>query len=421
MKLYHSIILLLIPVLMHAQDTLTLQSCLEQVHENSPRLRDKMLIDEQGQLTMDNIRTNWYPQLMLNGKATYQSDVVSIEISDPAFPFSFPDMPHEQFGLNLDMQQTIYDGGLSKQKKLYESTKTASEIQRVDVDMHGLKEQVTSIFFSILVLQENRNNMEIALHNLKARESMLESAVENGIAMEADLKVLQVEVLKILQTLSELDAAKIGGLRMLAVYMGSDLEEDAVLLTPYMELDSEGDVERPELELFNLQSATLDAGKDLAGSKRLPHVYAFGQAGVGMPGYNMLNDQVDSYFMVGAGLKWNIWDWSKTKREKQIMEKQKLMIENTRESFSMRIEAGLDKELENMEHYRNALSLDDKMLEMRMDITRNAAAQLDNGTMSATSYVLELNEENLTRIKRSTHKLQLMKAIASYNLLKGTL
>ncbi len=421
MKLIHTILILLIPVMLQAQDTLTLQECIDQSLENSPRLRDKNLIDEQGQLTMDNIRTNWYPQLMLNGKATYQSDVVSIEIADPAFPFSFPDMPHEQFGLNLDVHQTIYDGGMTKQKKQYEMAKTASEIQRVNVDMQGLKQQVTSIFFSILLVQENRNNLEIAMENLKARESMLTSAVDNGIAMEADLIVLQVEVLKILQSLSELDAAKSGGVKMLAIYTGSEFEEDVLLAMPYMELDADGDLERPELELFNLQAATIDAGKDLASSKRLPHVYAFGQAGVGMPGYNMLNDQVDSYFMVGAGLKWNIWDWSKTKREKQIMEKQKLMIENTKESFSMGVQAGLDKEVENMEHFKNALSLDDKMLEMRMDITKNAAAQLDNGTLSATSYVLELNEENLTRIKRSTHKLQLMKAIASYNLLKGTL
>ena len=370
---------------------------------------------------MDNIRTNWYPQLMLNGKASYQSDVVSIEMSDPSLPFSFPDMPHEQFGLNLDVQQTIYDGGMSKQKRQYEQAITASEIQRVDVDIYGLKEQVTGIYFSVLVLQENRGNLEIAMKNLKAREEMLASAVANGIAMESDLNVLKVEVLKILQSFSELDAAKQGAIKMLSIFMGRDLTRHTILEQPYMELAPGDDIKRPELELFNLQSATLEAGKELASSKRLPLVYAYGQAGVGMPGYNMLNDEVDSYYMVGAGLKWNIWDWNKTKREKQILEKRKLMIENSKETFSMNIQAGMDREYENMEHFSNVLKLDDKMLEMRMDITKNAASKLDNGTISATDYVLELNEESLTRIKRSTHKLQLMKAIANYNLLKGTL
>ncbi len=420
MKARYTILILFFPFLLNAQDTLSLSACLEEVVENSPRLRDKNLIDEQGQLTLDNIQTNWYPQLMLNGKVSYQSDVVSIE-SDPASPFTFPAIPHEQYGLNLDMHQTIYDGGFSKQKKEYEKARIASEIQRVDVDLYALKTQVSDIYFSILMLQENRSNMEVALENLKTREKVLLSAVENGVAMDTDMKIISVEVLKVLQSTSELDAARRGAIKVLSVYLGRELEQDIIIESPYLELDTDGLSERPELDLFDLQSATLDAGKNLASSKRLPQVYAFGQAGVGKPGYNMLNDQVDTYFLVGAGLKWHIWDWNNTRREKQIIEKQKLQIENSKELFSMNIQAGLDREIESMEHFSNILSMDDKMLQMRIDITRNAASKLDNGVISATDYVLELNEESLTRIKRSSHKLQLMKSIANYNLLKGTL
>lgn len=421
MKARNTLIILLFPLLLNAQDTLTLSGCIGEVVENSPRLRDKNLINEQGQLTIKNISTSWYPNLIVNGKVSYQSDVVSIEISDPAFPFTFPDMPNEQFGLNLDIQQTIYDGGLSKKRKYYENAITASEIQRVDVDLYSLREKVCGLYFSILMLQENRNNLELALENLKTRELSLASAVDNGIALETDLKVLNVEVLKILQSLSELDAAKKGAMRMLSVYMGRELDKDSQLEKPFLDVNTGGEICRPELELLSLQSASLDAGKSLASSKRLPQLFAFGQAGVGMPGYNMLNDEVDSYFMLGAGLKWNIWDWNKTRREKQILEVKKQMIENSKETFSMNIQAGLDKEIENMKHFRSALDLDEKMLEMRIDISKNAASKLDNGTISATDYLLELNKENITRNKRSSHKLQLMKSIASYKLLKGTL
>ena len=31
-----------------------------------------------------------------------------------------------------------------------------------------------------------------------------------------------------------------------------------------------------------------------------------------------LNDNFDSYYMIGARLYWNIWDWGKVKREKQV-------------------------------------------------------------------------------------------------------
>jgi outer membrane protein TolC len=190
---------------------------------------------------------------------------------------------------------------------------------------------------------------------------------------------------------------------------------------PYLEFAVIDEIERPELQLFDLQSNIFEAGKALSSVKRMPQFFAYGQAGVGMPGYNMLSDQVDTYYLIGAGVQWNIWDWNSTKREKQILEKRKQQIAHSRESFSMNIQAGLERELENLEHYRNTISLDDKMLEMRIGITVNAASKLDNGIISASDYLQVLNEENRIRIGKSTHNLQMLKAIANYKILNGTL
>lgn len=412
---------LLIPFSLSAQDTITFANCIEKAVENSPRLRDRQSISEEGSLAIENIKSAWYPSLVLNGKVSYQSDVVSLEISDPAFPFSFPQMPNEQFGVNIDLKQTIYDGGLSKQKKDYEQATTAAALQKIDVDIHSIKEQVSNLYFTILLLQENRNTLEIALENLKAREKVLVSAVANGIAEQSDQQVLAVEILRVMQSLSEIDAARMGALQMLEIYMGEDIEDGIHFQMPYIEIPESAEILRPELQLFEMQARVLDAGKNLTSVKRLPQVFAFGQAGVGMPGYNMLNDQVDSYYMLGAGLQWNIWDWNNTKREKQILEKKKQVVLNSSETFSMNISAAMQKELNNMKHFKNSLNLDDQMLEMRIGISANAASKLDNGILSATDYLQILNEENRTRIGRSTHKIQLIKAIANYNLLLGTL
>ncbi len=65
--------------------------------------------------------------------------------------------------------------------------------------------------------------------------------------------------------------------------------------------------------------------------------------------------------------------------------------------------------------------MDDEMLKMRISITAKAASKLENGTISATDYLQIMNEENKTRISRATHQLQLMHAMATYNLLTGNL
>jgi outer membrane protein TolC len=412
---------LVLPFGLLAQDTLVYEDCLEQAVENSPRLLDKEIIDDQGRLIQENLANNWLPDMTVNGKFSYQSDVVSLDFDIPGMSLTLPEMPHSQYALNLDVRQTIYDGGMTKRRKQYEASTTALQIQQVDVDIHALKSSITEIYFSALQLQENRNTLEIILDNLKSREKVMESALRNGILEEADLQLIQVEILKILQSLSEIDAKKLGLLQMLSIYTGEEHSSDTYLSTPYMEMiDNEG-FNRPEFHVLDMQAEVLEAGKLLHSASRLPIVYAFGQAGFGMPGYNMLNDAFDTYYMVGAGLQWKIWDWNKSKREKQILEKKRDVLENTRSNLSMNLEAQLLNQTEQMEHLENALSLDDKMLKIRLDITKNANSKLDNGVISATDYLIILNEESSTRIRKTSHKLQLLHALTSYNMIKGNL
>ena len=421
MKPYTMILFLLLTGMLNAQDTLTLIQCLDGAVAHAPRLQDKQLLNEQGELTLSNIRSAWYPELNLNGKITYQSDVVSIEPDQAGIPLAFPEMPHEQYGMNLDVRQTLYDGGLTKQQKKYEQAAAAMAIGQVDVDLYALRERVTDLYFSVLLLQETRENLEIILENLKAREQVLRSSVEHGVAGRSDLRLISVEILKTLQSISELDARRGGLLRVIGIYMGRAFDEQVMLDKPYFEWEPGEEMERPELEWFDLRSNLLESVAGLAEVKRMPRVFAYGQAGVGRPGYNMLNDDFDSYYMVGAGVQWNIWDWNQVKREKQILEKKQQMIGHTREAFSMNTRAGMEQQVRQMEHYRNTLSLDEKMLEIRISITGESASRLENGVITATDYLQVLNQENMARTRRSTHQLQLLKAMAYYKLLNGTL
>lgn len=410
---------MIIAVTLQAQDTLNYRYCLEQAVANSPRLRDRQYIDQEGRLVLENIRTGWYPSLTINGKASYQSDVVSIEIDQPGLPLAFPAMPHEQFGINLDIRQTIYDGGYSRERNKLEQVSTNASLQKVNIDLHALKEQLTDLFFSILLLQENRNNLLLAIDDLHSRENVLQSAVQNGVAEETDLNIISVEILRLLQSVSEIDAARNGSLELLLTYIGYEPDMQVWLQIPYLEIKEDESLSRPELELFDLQTDLLDAGKNLAAARRFPVFFAFGQAGAGMPGYNMLNDQVDTYYMVGAGVHWNIWDWNYTKREKEILETRKNILMNSRETFTMILQAAMEREIEQMKHFHAALEMDEKMLRIRAEISSSASSKLDNGVLSATDYLQVLNDENRTRVNHTTHRIQLVKAMAKYNLLKG--
>jgi outer membrane protein TolC len=207
----------------------------------------------------------------------------------------------------------------------------------------------------------------------------------------------------------------------LKVLCGEDMNEGAILEKPHFEAIEHTGPARPEYRLFDLKHESMEAGKELVGKKRMPLLYAFGQTGYGKPGYNMLSETWDYYYMLGAGLKWNIWDWNKSSREKQLIGYQQQILQTQRASFDKEIESLLVQEEAKIEQYRLTMDMDQQVLELQKQISEQAAVQLENGTMTATNYVIELNKESLARITLATHRVMLMQSMANYLTIQGNL
>jgi outer membrane protein TolC len=414
-------LLLLVSAVVWGQETFTLAECHQLALENAPRTGDKELIRQMGDLKVDQAGTAWYPSMSLNGKISYQSDVVTVTLTDPTIPVEFPQIPHDQYGLNLDLTQNLYDGGITKSKKSYEEAMTEADLQKVEVDLYGLKGKVNSYFFAILVLQENKANLEIHQENLEAREESMRIAIANGTLLESELKVIEVEQLKVRQSIMEVDSRTSSFLEALRVLCGEALAGPVVLEAPQFDEYNSGQVARPEHRLFDLKHASMEAGKELVGKKRMPVLYAFGQTGYGKPGYNMMNPEWDYYYMVGAGLQWKLWDWSHTKNEKQVIGYQQEVLQNQRATFDKELESRLVQEEAKIEQYRQSMEMEEEVVVLQQEISAIAAVKLANGTITATEYVSELNKESLARNRLATHQVQLMQAMANYLTIQGNL
>jgi outer membrane protein TolC len=404
-----------------AQETITLFECHEMAIENAPRLKDREIIQQIGDLKTDQAGTNWYPSLNLNGKMSYQSDVVTVALDNQDVPVNFSKVPHDQYAINLDITQTLYDGGKTKQVKVYAQAAAAADIQQVEVDLYGLKGKVNQYYFAILAMQENRRNLEVHFENLEARYKVVKMAFENGTMVESEFKVIKVEMLKVQQSLVEVDARKKSYTEALNVICGTQIGEEIELDKPqFDEAGGEG-LSRPEYRLFELKDASMEAGKELISKKRMPVLYAYGQTGYGNPGYNMLSSSWDFYYMVGAGLRWNIWDWNTNSRDRQVIEHQQSMLQNKRSSFDKELESLRVQEEAKIEQYRKSLKLEEEVLQLQKEISEHAALRLENGTITATDYITELNKESISRINLAMHQVNLMKSIANYLNIQGNL
>jgi len=404
-----------------AQDSITLVDCHQLAVENAPRLLDRQVLREMGELNLKQAGAMWYPNLEINGKVSYQSDVVEVALTDPTIPVSFPKVPHDQYGLNLDLKQTLYDGGLTRSKKSLEEARTAADLQQVEVDLHQLKNRVNQYFFGILLLQENLRNLDIHRATLDSRKSAVATAVREGAMLPSEMQVIEVEILRIRQSEVEVKARRKAFLEALNILCGTSYADSDVFVLPRSGLAEDKGLNRPEYVLFDLKEASLEAGKELISKKRMPVLFAFGQTGYGNPGYNMLSSQWDFYYMVGAGLTWNLWDWNTTNREREKVEKQQQVLLNKRGAFDREIQTKLVQEKAKIDQYRESRDLEEQMLELRESITKTAAASLENGTITATDYITELNKESLVRISLTSHEILLNQAITNYLTIQGNL
>src|SRR6185295_18148033 len=75
-------LLLLLPISLFSQSA-TIDSVQDLARKNYPAIRQKDLLKKTALLTVSNLNKNYLPQLSVNGQASYQSEVTSIDVTLP--------------------------------------------------------------------------------------------------------------------------------------------------------------------------------------------------------------------------------------------------------------------------------------------------------------------------------------------------
>jgi outer membrane protein TolC len=400
-------------------DTLQLYDCHKSAIENHPYFKQKDLYSQSSELRTKNHTANWYPSLDLNGKYTWQNEVVELPIPVEIPGFETPLMPHYNYKLSLDIQQTIYDGGITKSSKKVEESTLLINQQQVEVSLNQLKDQVNQLFFYILALQQQEKSIQLKLDELEKRFTVIESGVRNEIFLDSDLDIMKAEILKVKQLLSEISITKSSVFQMLGNLTMMDIQEGAVLVLPQSDVAIMVEIPRPEQVLYDLQILNLDASMDLVSKQRHPKAYVFGSFAYGNPGLNFFRDELRGYYVVGAGLQWNIWDWSKTSRSKQDISIQQELVRSQKAAFDKNLNIQLSEKQAEISKYSEAVIRDEEIVLLREKISKSAASQLENGMITTTDYIAELNAETEARIRLETHRIQLVQAQINYLTTKG--
>jgi outer membrane protein TolC len=379
---------------------------------NYPTIKQKALLENSLELKLKNQNTNYLPQLYLNGQASYQSAVTEIPIHIPGI--TIPEPYKDNYKITLDINQSIYDGGYTKKQKEIDKANLNTDKQNIEVDLYKIKERINQLYFSILLYQENEKILVLSQSEMKSKLSKIESGVRNGISIESNANVLKSEILKIDQQLIEIQYLKNSYLEMIGEYINKKLPTNTILPLPIIPSSSGFDLQRQELKLFDFQKEKIAASKSLISSKTMPKLNAFAQLGYGRPGLNMFLNDFDKFYIVGAKLSWNIWNWNSTKNEKGLLDIQSQIIDNQKEIFIKNLKINYYKDLAEIQKYDEILKKDAEIIDLKTKIKETASLQLENGVILATDYVTEVNAEAQAKLNQQFHSIQKESAKINY-------
>jgi outer membrane protein TolC len=404
-----------------AQEMITLETCQEQALANYPLARQQQMLTDENELNIKILNKNYLPQLNLNGQAHYQSDVTKVPVQNIPV-LGIEPLAKDWYKINLDVTQVIYDGSATSRQKSVEEADLEINRKELEVELYHLKERINQVYFSVLLLSENINILELHKSTLQAKLKIVQSGVENGTLLESNSDVLKAEIIKVEQSIAEIEINRIAAIKILNEFTGLELTLNTEFEVPVVSVDLDTYTNnRPEYSLFSLQQNKLEISKKLISSRNLPQLSAFGQAGYGRPGYDMLKNQFDDYYMIGARLRWNFWDWNKGRREKEVLDLKSQIIETRQETFDKNIRIELENRMAQIKKTEEMLSRDQQIIELREKISKSASSQLDNNVITSTEYLTEINAESKARLDREVHKIQLIQAKLEYQTTLGNL
>jgi outer membrane protein TolC len=426
----HKILILTIMVLpwmstINGQKTLTLKDCYEQAKLVSALAGEMTAYSEISKLRDNNLTKGWLPTLDANANLVYNSDVVDMSgafanIPVPGFADAIKPLPHEQYRITVDINQVFYDGGAIKNARALEEADLLINEKQTETDLYKLRGQINAFYFNILLLNKQKELLNNYLEVIIKRIASMNSALSNGVILKSDIDVLTSEKIKLEQQLAENDIRKIAFIKILSGLIGEEIAHNTVLILPEQPDELTTDLNRPELDLFKLRDKQLDAGMAMLDSKRMPKAFGFATLGYGNPpGSNFFKDEFAPFYVVGAGVKWNIFDWNKTKNEKKIITTQRSIIENRKNDLTENLTRQLDSKAAEIESLSSLLSNDDELIAIRKRISSSAESQYENGTITATDYLNELNSEKQAVLNNEIHKTNLSLAKVEYINISG--
>jgi hypothetical protein len=78
-----------------------------------------------------------------------------------------------------------------------------------------------------------------------------------------------------------------------------------------------------------------------------------------------------------------------------------------------------EQQKNEVEKLQQLVADDDEIIRLRENIKKSSMVKVENGTMTVTDFIRDVNAENTARQNRTLHEIQLLQSIYNYKYTQG--
>lgn len=396
------------------QAQITIEECYRKAQENYPLIKQYDLIEKTKEYNLANASRGYLPQVMLSAKATYQSDVTKMPFDLAQLGMQgikIPTLSKDQYGVTLEINQTIWDGGEISSQRAIARTGSAVEEKKVEVNVYSINDRVNRIYFGILLTDARIEQNRLLKKELQRNYDRVYSCMLGGIANSSDLDAVRVDQLKAEQNEAALLCTKQAYVEMLSQLIGEEIDATAEFVKPSIMRPSTDAINRPELELYDMQVKNFEAENRRVSSALYPRFGLFITGGYGRPGLDMLKNEFSPYYLAGVRMSWNIGSFYTEKNRRRVIRNNIQSVEAQRETFLFNTRLDIAMKDKSIEKYVEQLKYDDEIIRLKTSIREASEKKMENGTLSGTDLMRDVNAEQMAIQDKILHEMELLSAI----------
>lgn len=395
-----------------------MDACRRMARDMYPVSKQYGLIDQSEQYGLSNAARGWLPKFTFSAQASWQTDAAKFPDALSAMlaemGTEMQGMRQDQYKVALDLSQNIYDGGRSAAEKSVALAQARTDRLAVDVELYELESRVDDIFFGVLLLEAQQEQLQERIDILNENKRRCQVLVDNEMALESDADAVEVELVKANQAMTQLRYSADAYREMLSLLTGQRIEEGSLVMpVDFNTLPAVIRSNRPELLLLDAKIDYLDAQKRLLRTASKPHFSLFAHGWYGYPGLNMFENMQNSRWSLNAvaGIR-ALWDVTALFANKEINEQlqnrqQQILLQ--RDVFDFNNNLLIKQEDREIARLQQTLLDDERIVDLRRSLRKAAENKYENGIVSISDVMAAVTDESLALTAQTLHQIELLK------------